>query len=192
MNRKSCPATLFVALILALVAVSSALAVDKTVSAQGYKIEFAGDNIELQFPDGSILYTPRNADLKTLEGVHASGDGMAKELLDQAYAELGLPGNGNLPKAFNLAQNYPNPFNPSTTVSYSIPEGSGQVKVELRIFNLRGQEVRTLVNDTRGPGQYTVNWDGTESNGRNVSSGVYFYRISAGDFHATRKMVILK
>jgi outer membrane protein assembly factor BamB len=96
-----------------------------------------------------------------------------------------------LPKAFSLGQNSPNPFNPSTTVSYSVPEGE-PTPVSLKIYDLRGRLVRTLVDETREAGEYSVIWEGKDASGRMVSSGVYLYRIKAGDFVQTRKMVLLK
>jgi len=96
-----------------------------------------------------------------------------------------------LPKAFALSQNYPNPFNPSTTIAYDIPEGK-EVFVRLNVYNIRGQLVRTLVNETINEGSYKIEWDGKDNNGRYTASGVYFYRIQAGEFSQTRKMVILK
>ncbi len=96
-----------------------------------------------------------------------------------------------LPKAFALGQNYPNPFNPSTTIAYDIPEGDN-VQVQLKVYNMRGQLVRTLVNDAKSEGSYQIQWDGSDNYGRRVSSGVFFYRIKAGEFSLTRKMVILK
>ncbi|MEA2062136.1 MAG: FlgD immunoglobulin-like domain containing protein, partial [Gemmatimonadota bacterium] len=70
--------------------------------------------------------------------------------------------------------------------------GGASVKVTLKIFTLRGQLVRTLVADAYDSGTYNVFWDGTDNAGNNVSSGVYFYRMQAGDFFQTRKMVLLK
>jgi hypothetical protein len=96
-----------------------------------------------------------------------------------------------LPKSFGMKQNYPNPFNPSTTIAYDIPEGK-EVFVRLNVYNIRGQLVRTLVNETMSEGSYKIQWDGKDNNGRYTSSGVYFYRIQAGDYSKTRKMVILK
>ena len=96
-----------------------------------------------------------------------------------------------LPKAFALGQNYPNPFNPSTTIAYDIPEGK-EVQVRLNIYNVRGQLVRTLVDEVKSEGAYQIQWDGSSNNGQKVSSGVYFYRLVAGEFNQTRKMVILK
>ncbi|MEA2063413.1 MAG: FlgD immunoglobulin-like domain containing protein [Gemmatimonadota bacterium] len=97
----------------------------------------------------------------------------------------------SLPRAFALEQNTPNPFNPSTTIEFSVPEGR-MIQVSLDVYDLRGRLVRSLVADTREPGTYNVHWDGTDKSGRRVASGVYFYRIKAGTFVQTRKMIILK
>ena len=102
-----------------------------------------------------------------------------------------LEGVTLLPKSFALSQNYPNPFNPSTSINFSIPDGE-PVHVRLRIYNLRGQLVKELVNETREPGSYAVQWEGKGRRGRSLSSGVYFYRMEAGPFVQTRKLVILK
>ena len=97
----------------------------------------------------------------------------------------------SLPKAFSLSQNTPNPFNPSTTITYSVPEGKS-VNVSLEVFDLRGQKVNTLVDEARESGTYAVFWNGIDSQGRKVASGIYFYRLRAGSFVQTRKMVLLK
>jgi flagellar hook assembly protein FlgD len=75
---------------------------------------------------------------------------------------------------FSLSQNYPNPFNPETSISYQVPEAS---TVVLRIFNALGQEIRTLVNGQQAAGQYDIKWDGRDSAGIKVNSGVYLYRL---------------
>ncbi|HUU26381.1 MAG TPA: FlgD immunoglobulin-like domain containing protein [archaeon] len=95
------------------------------------------------------------------------------------------------PKAFSLEQNAPNPFNPSTTISYTVPEGSGGI-LTLKIYDLRGRLVCTLVDGLRGAGSYTVFWDGNDDRGRAAASGVYLYRLEARDFIGVRKMVLLK
>jgi hypothetical protein len=103
---------------------------------------------------------------------------------------VALSGIGNaLPTSFALAQNYPNPFNPSTEISYSLPVPS---QVELSIYNVLGQRVNTLVNGEMPAGDHTVTWDGRNSSGGSVSSGVYFYRIQATNFVETKKMMMLK
>jgi len=106
-------------------------------------------------------------------------------------ALYGEAGAARLPKVFSLAQNSPNPFNPATTIAYSVPEGAS-VQVTLKVFDLRGRLVRSLVNELREPGAYSVFWGGRNEAGRQVASGVYLYRMTAGDFVQTRKMVLLK
>jgi hypothetical protein len=93
------------------------------------------------------------------------------------------------PTDFGLRQNFPNPFNPTTIIQYALPKTS-QVKVE--VYNILGQKLRTLVDETQEPGYKTINWDGKDDDGGEVSSGVYFCRIQAGDFVKSRKMTLLK
>lgn len=102
-------------------------------------------------------------------------------------------GGSLLPRTFALGQNYPNPFNPSTTIQIDIPGTVGHdVHVRLDIYNIRGQHVRTLVDRDSEPGTYTVHWDGRNSRGERVGSGIYLYRVVAGEFTALRKMVMVK
>lgn len=89
-----------------------------------------------------------------------------------------------IPNNIELFQNYPNPFNPSTTIKYGLKE---RTNVELKIFDIIGREVETLVNEERTPGTYESNW-----NAANLPSGIYFYRLQAGSFVETKKMVLLK
>ena len=89
-----------------------------------------------------------------------------------------------IPEKYSLLQNHPNPFNPVTNISYSIPR-SGEVS--LKIYNLLGEEVASLVDGHQPTGEYQTEWDAS-----NISSGIYFYRLQAGDFVKTRKMVLLK
>jgi hypothetical protein len=94
-----------------------------------------------------------------------------------------------LPEAFGLDQNYPNPFNPTTVIRYQLPQNRN---VLLKVFDILGQEVKVLVNEAQQAGSYQIQWDGTNATGARVSSGVYFYRIQAGDFVNTKKMLLLK
>jgi len=93
------------------------------------------------------------------------------------------------PTEFGLRQNYPNPFNPVTTIQYALPKAS-DVKIE--IYNILGQRVRMLVNEHQDPGYKMVHWDGKDDRGVEVSSGIYLYRIQAGDFEKCKKMTLLK
>jgi len=94
-----------------------------------------------------------------------------------------------IPNDFSVSQNYPNPFNPTTSIKYGIPQNA---RVNLTVFNILGQSVRTLVNAEQESGNYTVIWDGRNDFGGQVSSGIYLYRISAGSFSHTVKMNLLK
>ncbi|MCD6249410.1 MAG: T9SS type A sorting domain-containing protein [candidate division Zixibacteria bacterium] len=94
-----------------------------------------------------------------------------------------------LPDEFSVAQNYPNPFNPATTISYSLSE---RAEVEIAIFNVLGQRVATLTEGLQSAGEHMVVWNGIDESGRVVATGVYFYRISAGENVSTKKMLLLK
>jgi hypothetical protein len=93
------------------------------------------------------------------------------------------------PDASYLAQNYPNPFNPTTRIAFGL---SAPAHVSLRIYDAAGRLVRALVNEERRAARYEETWDGRDSNGRSVSSGIYFYKLAAGSFVETRKMALLR
>ena len=94
------------------------------------------------------------------------------------------------PAEFALAANFPNPFNPATTIQYALPQAAD---VDLMVYNVVGQPVRTLVADHQSAGRYVVEWDATDDSGRSLSSGLYFYRLQAGgEFRAIKKMLLLK
>ena len=94
-----------------------------------------------------------------------------------------------IPAEFALKQNYPNPFNPVTRILYDIPEAS---HVTITIYNLLGNQVKTLVSGYQEPGYKTILWNATNERGAQVSAGMYLYSIKAGDFHQTKKMLLLK
>lgn len=95
-----------------------------------------------------------------------------------------------LPQSYSLEQNYPNPFNPTTTIKFAIPQ-QGNVKIE--VYDIMGRLINTLINKDMNSGTYTVTWDGKNTNGQMVGSGVYLYRIQAADnFNAVKKMIFMK
>lgn len=94
-----------------------------------------------------------------------------------------------MPRTYSLQQNYPNPFNPSTTIRYALPEDAA---VTLKVYNINGQEVATLVNERQTSGSYEVRFDASNGGGGRLASGVYLYQVRAGNFTETRKMVLLK
>jgi hypothetical protein len=97
---------------------------------------------------------------------------------------VGIGDNAATPARYQLAQNYPNPFNPSTTLQFQVPQKSF---VSLKVFDLLGRELASLVNEERQAGIYRVTWDASK-----LPSGVYFYRLQAGNFVETKKMVFAK
>lgn len=99
---------------------------------------------------------------------------------------------GVTPERFVLHQNYPNPFNPSTRINYTIQASVGLTAIRLDIYNIMGQKVRTLVNAKQPSGLYSIEWDGRTDNGTNVPSGVYVYRLTAGEQTSSRRMLLLK
>ena len=94
-----------------------------------------------------------------------------------------------VPRSFSVEQNYPNPFNPATAISYYLPvEGH----VTLRVYNILGQVMRTLVDEVRSAGDQIEVWDGRSDEGGSLASGIYLYRLESGEQAYSRKMVLLK
>ena len=97
--------------------------------------------------------------------------------------------SGDVPTAFRLSQNYPNPFNASTIIEYAV---STATHVTISIYNILGAHTSTIIDRAMPAGDHTVIWDGTDSRGRQVASGIYLYYIQAGDFTARKKMILLQ
>ena len=107
----------------------------------------------------------------------------------ESYAVSVSNGISMVPLDYQLAQNYPNPFNPETTINFEIREMG---RVQLDVYNILGQRVRSLLSGTQDAGRYKMKWDGLNDHGQRVASGVYLYRLQAGKWHKTRKMVLIK
>ncbi|NQV16581.1 T9SS type A sorting domain-containing protein [bacterium] len=105
---------------------------------------------------------------------------------------VSIDSDGSRPNSFSLSQNYPNPFNPSTMIEFSIPQSFGSSDVKLEVFNVLGQNVRTLANTRLESGVYQVSWDGRNNSGSLVSAGMYIYRLQSGDEAISNKMILLK
>ncbi len=106
-----------------------------------------------------------------------------------AMSALTTRAGGNIPQTYSLGDAYPNPFNPTARIEFGLPIAG---HVTLIVYNVLGQKVRTLVNEMTDAGYHTIEWNSTSDNGQQVSSGVYLYRLSTGDFVQTKKMVLLK
>ena len=124
----------------------------------------------------------RSTDLTLYAGV-AGTSGLGN--YEYTFPPVGVHGPGFVsPKEFSLNQNYPNPFNPSTVIEYAVPKTSF---VTVKVYDLIGREVKTLVSETKQAGYYSLNF-----NASNLPSGVYLYKITAGDFNSTKKMILVK
>ncbi|MCD4819250.1 MAG: T9SS type A sorting domain-containing protein, partial [Candidatus Cloacimonetes bacterium] len=97
--------------------------------------------------------------------------------------------DGFLPNIL-LHSNYPNPFNPTTMISFSTTESTENT--ELSIYNIKGQKVKTLVNDKLEVGDHSLVWNGKDDSGKQVTSGIYFYKLKSGRYTATKKMILMK
>ena len=139
--------------------------------------DVAGEPFDFKYPTTTTSYSA-GTNGKPLGAINWFGmyNGVKKE-------------DSTVPKDFELFANYPNPFNPTTNIKYSIPE---QSRVSLTIYNLLGQKVATLVDQVQQSGIYTANWNGTNDGGMAVTSGLYLYRLNAGSFVATKKMLLIK
>jgi hypothetical protein len=145
-------------------------------------------------PNGNLFApvwpVPENLAYTNTTMQHEGTDGFALGDLNwfptqkAAWLLTGIAPAEPVPQKFSLSPNYPNPFNPSTTIDFTLPKAA---QVQLKVYNLLGQEVATLVNGTVAPGSHSVKFNGT-----NLASGVYLYKIVAGDFVSTRKMLLLK
>ncbi len=143
------------------------------------------------------LYVNGPATIKVVGMPVNSGIGIETgEGLTPLEGEIKLPAAGSykikfgsLPVAYALHGNVPNPFNPTTSIAFDLPKSSD---VRLEVFDMLGRHVRTLEDSRFSAGSYNVVWDGRDSNGRETSSGVYLYRIDAGDFKASRRMLLIK
>jgi hypothetical protein len=105
------------------------------------------------------------------------------------FQAIEKPDDSQKPKTFQVRQNFPNPFNPLTTIEYELPQYS---HVRLEIYNLLGQKITTLADNHQPAGRYHLIWNGRDSHGNNVASGIYFYQLTAGDIIQVKKMVLAR
>lgn len=153
------------------------------ISNTDYHIKDTSPCIQKGNPAGSpsidIEYTPRG---------NPPDIGAYENISDGSQALLTGP-QTLLNKKFFLDQNYPNPFNPTTIIKYDL---KNDVNVEIEIFNSLGQKVKSLLNNFQIAGYKSITWDGTNDNGEKLGSGIYFYKITAGDYISTKKMILIR
>ncbi len=141
---------------------------------------FSGDSISVINPTSPITLAAGEFHIYTTVKLPTPDPGILEDIKDNLSERV---------TGFNLLQNYPNPFNPSTQIKYQVLTNSNIV---IRIYDILGNEVKTLVNETKPSGNYTVTWNGDNNSGKKISSGVYFYRMEAGSFVKTMKLLLLK
>jgi hypothetical protein len=159
-----------------------------------------GADIPLKFPNAtSFDWTQFYVDVEVVENaialsvrLHPLGKFQGTVWMDALeIKKIGVTDveDETIPTEYSISQNYPNPFNPSTTIKYAIPQ---QSFVTIKVYDIVGREVKTLVNTERSPGIYSVQWDGNNNFGSKVTSGIYLYRVVAGNFTQVKKMILLK
>jgi photosystem II stability/assembly factor-like uncharacterized protein len=161
-----------------------------------YSLDSGATWIQIPTPDSAAIF-----DVIFPDSLHGFAVGKQGAILKYKPPIVDAVSNYDdvIPKSLKLFQNYPNPFNPSTTIKFSIPfvETGHAPSVQLKVYDVLGNEVATLVNEEKLPGEYEVEFSdkgGFSSGGNawNLPSGIYFYRIQTGSFRETKKMVILK
>ncbi|PKL89178.1 MAG: hypothetical protein CVV23_06290, partial [Ignavibacteriae bacterium HGW-Ignavibacteriae-2] len=176
------------------------LLLSQSKSALTYQLELA-DNMEFTSPK---VYEGLTTPYQSLSGLKAGGEYYWRVKSANATGDYSYYSNTGkfivadgvtsveeniIPTVFAMDQNYPNPFNPTTTIQYSIPEAGF---VSLKIFNILGQEVTTLLNREMNPGIYNITWYGVDDAGANVATGTYIYRLVSGSNVVSKKMILLK
>jgi hypothetical protein len=117
-------------------------------------------------------------------------DGVVVGDVNWAFVPTGVATHKeNVPASFSLKQNYPNPFNPATSINYTLNK---DIHVKLSVYNILGQKIKTLIDKQQTAGQHVVHWEGKNGAGQQVSTGVYIYKLEAGDFSKTMKMLLLR
>jgi len=181
---------------------------------EGIKVAFGGFGHAIEPGTGPIIDVIVEIDPDAPDGTYdwtlsetILVDPLGDEIPHTAYGgTFGIPcGVGTnsdaqdlLPSHHVLSQNRPNPFNPITTIRYALPVSgerrvlTGPIHTILKIYNILGQEVTTLVDEAQEPGYYAITWDGRDTLGRQAATGVYYYRLTVADFTHTKRMVLLK
>lgn len=162
-------------------AIDSPLIIFNESHVGGGQFEFAFDT--RWYSQAYLIVTP----VKTNSVVYSDTYGFSYDI--NIATDIEESNNNILPDDFSLEQNYPNPFNPLTTIEFSVPYKS---EVSIDIFNILGQKVLTPVNCELSPGDYTVTWNGTDSENNQLSSGIYIYQLKAGNFIQTKRMQLIR
>jgi hypothetical protein len=163
----------------------------KSVGKEVSIILWNNNNTPIDSGDADIFRLPIQLTNDNVDSIRVlvSGDNNVVTILESKQVDM----RNMIPRDWMLYQNYPNPFNPSTTIEFDVPEITGKIpRVAVQIFNILGQKVTTIERGIHDAGRYSIRWDGVNEKGVRVASGVYFYRLLAGDYVSTKKMVMIK
>ncbi len=162
---------------------------ENTRDLTGYNVYLDQEEVATNIPDLEYdFYDLINGNYYDA-GVKAIYDEGTSEIIEINFQYTGT-GIGNiLPLITELNGNYPNPFNPTTIINYSLAE---EGNIELIVFNIKGQKVKTLINEIMTAGNHQIIWDGKDENSKAVSSGIYFYKMNTNNYTSTKKMILLK
>jgi len=152
---------------------------------QAVDANYTKDSPEVVADDAQLITTPNRIGVK-VDGWKIFFDKSGTAEISTAHTDVNNKLTNELD--FSLFQNYPNPFNPSTNITYKLPVESF---VHLSVYNILGQKIKTLVNGTQQAGIKAVKWNGTDGDGKKVTSGVYFYKLETGDFVSVKKMLFI-
>jgi len=152
-------------------------------------VEFAGSSFIKGFVCAREIEVQKNAALVTHQSSLTPQGALYLAAGGDEEEEADTTTSAAVPEKYELSQNFPNPFNPSTTIRFSLPQGG---PVSLKIYNIRGQLVRTLVDGFTEAGRHQAVWNGTDEAGTKVASGVYFCRFSANGFVEVKKMALVR
>ena len=157
---------------------------DQNDGSMGMNQIYGGYSFDLYDP-----VTGEHIDMRTINSYSFSYDGSRELTITVSANVLDADGKGEIPTRIALEQNIPNPFNASTELTFSLPV---EADVIVEVMNISGRVVNTLLNSEMQSGVHSVRWDGTDDSGKELSSGVYFYRLRTDGYSETRKMMLLK
>ncbi len=159
--------------------------------ARVYSVSFAGDYFSTKEGGSKVNDMNKNGQPELLIA-YEDGDSLQNWIVmleGNGVTGIELNPGEQILNTYTLKQNYPNPFNPTTAISFVIPKAE---HISLKIYNMLGQEIKTLVDDDLNPGSYSKVWDGTNNLGQNVPSGVYIYTLQAGQHKLSKKMTLIR
>ena len=156
------------------------------VRLNAFDVQGVGEDVELIRLRLKVISTLQSNSLK-VELTNLMAARTFRDLLP--LARVKLPNFTSAPPAFALYQNYPNPFNPQTAINFDVPQS---VKVRVDVYNLLGQHIKKLTDETASPGHHQILWDGLDDQGHKVGNGIYFVRLTAGKIVLVKKMMVIK